>query len=443
MIASARELENHLLQARKAGARGVEVLVEHVDHREVVATRRQNVTDRTWSASIASVRCWDEAGRPGAAAGPPEDVARLIADAVARCATGEPDPAEGPAERLSAITRGLDIDDRRAPLLTAEERVEVVVGNERAAGRETALFETGPFTLREARERRIFANTRGVLHESWGTRYTCHGSLRSVGLRPEVELHGAAAGRSFSSVACLPFGVALGRRAAALSRDAAPIDAPIRVLLPPEATAQLVAWLGERFAEASTHPGTTFIDLGVDGSGPGVLHKRLHLIDDGLAPGGLNTRGFDDRGVPPVPVTLLREGSFDARYVGVREARARDLRPTGHEMMDRLTPSNLILNSGTRSINALLADFGGAVFMIDTLIDLSGVRTVDAEMDVPVHGIVLERGKPRGALRHARLQGNLLTALRQVAAVASDTDRVLHVDAPGLFLDGLRVVGGS
>jgi hypothetical protein len=36
-----------------------------------------------------------------------------------------------------------------------------------------------------------------------------------------------------------------------------------------------------------------------------------------------------------------------------------------------------------------------------------------------------------------------VTALNRVAALASDTDRVLHIDAPGLFLDGFSVVGGA
>ena len=62
------------------------------------------------------------------------------------------------------------------------------------------------------------------------------------------------------------------------------------------------------------------------------------------------------------------------------------------------------------------------------------------DLDLPVDVVVWDRHTPRGALRRARLRGNLVDALRHVVAVTSDTDRILHVDAPGVIVDGLEVV---
>jgi predicted Zn-dependent protease len=438
MVASPRALEDFLQQIRKRGARGAEVLVEHADFRETASHRRGQPSARTWTESRVTGRCWDDQGRLGIATTEQQDVLVALELALARCATASPDGMEGPAERLGGANRGLNIDDRRLPGLTDEERLEVVVGNERAAGRESASVETGVFSLREERAHRIFGSSRGVMHEEWGTTFTCRASVTMRTDNGSFSLHDELLGRAFANVACLPFGAVLGQRGVALSQPGVPIDGPVRVLLPPRATGKLIAWLGDCFARSSAARGGTFLDQ------PGLtVNKRLHLIDDGLMHGGVRTRAFDDRGVPAVPLTLLREGVVDARYVTVRDARARDLRPTGHEHAGQLTPTNLVLNSGTRSIHALLSELGGTVFQIDDLPETAGIDPVTGAVDVPVNGVILERGKPVGALRGARLTGDLVTALNRVAALASDTDRVLHIDAPGLFLDGFSVVGGA
>ena len=47
--------------------------------------------------------------------------------------------------------------------------------------------------------------------------------------------------------------------------------------------------------------------------------------------------------------------------------------------------------------------------------------------------------RTEGVVRNARLSGNIIEVLKQVVDIASDTDRVGHVDAPGLLLDGVQV----
>jgi hypothetical protein len=58
-----------------------------------------------------------------------------------------------------------------------------------------------------------------------------------------------------------------------------------------------------------------------------------------------------------------------------------------------------------------------------------------------VSGHLLQGHTVVGARRQARLRGNIIDALQQVAAITSDTDRILHVDSPGIFMDGLRIEG--
>ena len=79
------------------------------------------------------------------------------------------------------------------------------------------------------------------------------------------------------------------------------------------------------------------------------------------------------------------------------------------------------------------------VFALDDLADLSGLDRVTGDIDVPVCGHLLQGHRNLGALKNVRLRGNIVDALQQVVAVTSDTDRILYVDSPGMFMDGLRI----
>ena len=172
-----------------------------------------------------------------------------------------------------------------------------------------------------------------------------------------------------------------------------------------------------------------------------MVDSRLHLQDDGTLPGGLRTASFDERGVCPVSLTLLREGRVDGRFVHPELAHRHDVRPTGHLVEGVEKPRNLILRSGTRSMNATLADLGGQVLAVDDFPDLSdsALDPRTGRMQALVHGVVLQSNKPVGAVRGVKRVGNLLEVLNQVVEMCSDTDRIGHVDAPGMVLDGFLV----
>ena len=281
---------------------------------------------------------------------------------------------------------------------------------------------------------RRFASSRGVSLEEFSTTYTAHGSVAGpagIGVSETIS------SRSFASIASLPFGTSLGRRAAELSQEGGQQlpTGPVRVLLPARAVARLFGALGECFVQSNLEdPGAFFLQPG----GPEV-DRRLHLVDDGTLSGGLRTRSFDDRGVAPVPLTLLREGRVDGRFIGVSAARRLDVRPTGHRTGRVLAASNLVLKSGTRSVNATLSDLGGLCLMVDDFPDLSGLDTRAGHLTARIDGVILEGNQPVGALRGVTLRGALLEVLNGVVEVCSDTDRVGHVDAPALIVDGFSL----
>jgi PmbA protein len=385
---------------------------------------------------------WLEGGRSGHASGPPEQVDALVKAAMTAAEGSAPSTHAGPVARQTGTLGGLGILDRRYEMVTPEDRTEVVVQADRSIRQVDRRLTGSGFLYRDTRRLRRFANTRGVLLEETDTIYEAEGTVSASTTSGELVLHERIESRTFASIASLPYGTNLARRASDLLEPLVSLSGPVRVLLPPLPTARLFSRLAEQFLASNFEDGaaTPFFLQPLPNGSPSV-DTRLHMQDDGTLPGGLRTTSFDDRGVCPISLTLLREGRVDGRFVHPELAHEHDVRPTGHLQEGVEKPRNLLLRSGTRSMNATLADLGGRVLQVDDLPDLSGFDPRTGKLSARVNGVVLENNKPVGAVRGVMLVGELRSVLNQVVEICSDTDRVGHVDAPGMVLDGFSVEG--
>jgi len=433
-----QELTDFCDYIRQKGVRGCELLVtDSVSHS--IAIKDGELGDETESSvSALAVRVWLEGGKMGRATGAPVDAKKLVKRALASAAKAQKDAFSGPVGRLQGPNRGLDIDDKRYPQLTREDRADLLQTADRSVGGVNSMMRCEGFSYEDSRTRRVFVNSKGVCLESVGTRFFLKGTVR-VGASGMV-LSERMAGRAFSTVASLPYGVLMARRLNSLLGD--PFELPkaaLRVMMTPRVTAQIFARVAEGMAHGDRVGDSTF--LGQDRAAGITLHPKVHMLDDGALTGGLNTRAFDGRGVPPVPVVLIREGEVAEHYLDVNTARREGRVPTGHVIDAALRPSNLILRTGTRSINAILAERGEEVFVLDHLNGLDeGFDFATGKITCVGSGFVKHGSATVGIVREVTLQANLLNVLSQVLELASDTDRHEHVDAPGMLVDGFSLV---
>jgi len=246
--------------------------------------------------------------------------------------------------------------------------------------------------------------------------------------------------RAFATAASLPFGATLARRLQKLAGTKTQVEGPVRVMLPPRVIAELVAVLGPHFRWANLNNGTSFLARARSG-GDLTLSPLLHIVDDGVLSGALHASAFDDRGVSPVPLTLIRDGRVDGWYLGAAEARERDVRPTGHNRRGRLVPANLVVRAGSRSMNALLSEQTEPVVVLDHVRGLTdGLNVQTGTFKCTGSGrLVVPRNDTKGWMPRLKLSGDLCQMLASVLDLASDTDRHEHVDAPGMLVDGLTV----
>ncbi|MBN1336087.1 MAG: hypothetical protein JXB39_09015 [Deltaproteobacteria bacterium] len=357
----------------------------------------------------------------------------LLDGAIGAAREAPPDPHAAPADRYDLDVRGRALEDRRHRTLTLTDRMEVVTSNVEGCQASDPGVVPESVEYEESRFSRSFASTRGVSASEASTRYRACATAR---MGPSGRLHRREiATRQFANLASVPFGYELGSRLSVLHRPARPFEAPVPVLMRPSCTAHLVACLAPAFSAASVFDGRSFL--------AGLLGQRLaspllHVIDDPGLPGALESRSFDDQGVPPSPVVILREGVVAGLFVDPRTARARHLQPTGHVVGGETRPSNLVVRPGGRTRNAIGMDLRDYL-VLDTFHRPEPLDRTTGHLDTPCDCIVYRNHKAEGALLGLSLSLPVRSLLSSVVEVAADQARYGEVDACTLVIGGLEL----
>lgn len=402
------DMLNLMNAAKAAGAVGIEILRCHKDVLEQADARSkpQSSEEQRWS-----IQLWfaDQTCGQGEAESKEEALSLALSN------KHPVSKFSGPVERMMIRTTGTGIDDRRHADISDSDRSEVLQIAERALN--SAVFKAKTLRYRQVRVARALVNSRGIEAEEFATTY----ELRAEVMVEGRNLQHRIASRHFSDVASLPFGTELKRRLEPMSRKVA--DVPqLPLVLEPRVMADLFRSLAPAFAADRIAAGTSFIK---DYLGKRIASPIFHITDDAGLFGALLTRCFDDRGVPPIPVTLLKEGVVTGLYHSPESAREAELRPTGHVMGGALYPSNLIVRPGSRTRNVVLGELG-SYLLLDRAPNLD-IQT--GMLEGPLELVVVEKGEKRGSVLRP-FSAALTKVLGAVKEVVSDHERSAEVDAP-------------
>lgn len=430
--------------AQQQGALAAEAYLQHEriqQWRFAGLTRGRSKPEITSSDDdevILSLRVYLKGGQLGTATCRTDALSKLNVDSVLSAALtaaegAAADPLVGPAMRLDIPTRGMEIDDPRRGKMTDEDRREIISWNVGACRSTSPRIRPQRFVLSERWQERAFSSSRGVSAAECSTYYGLDGCVFSTA-RPDRLLAGRMDSRHFSDVASRPLGAELAVRLEAGERAARkPADA-LPIVIEPLLVAQLMSMITPAFDAARIQRGESFLR---DRFGTRIGPSWLHMVDDATLPSGLQTRSFDDRGVSPVPLPLIREGVASSVYLDPREARKRDVRPTGHVRFDgELWPGNLLLRPGSRSRNMIFADLGRYLTALDFVeppqLDLtSGALS----MKVWLYLDGIDRG--RGRLGAWKIDTTVFELFDSLTTLASDQTRMGMVDTCTWITEGL------
>jgi PmbA protein len=161
--------------------------------------------------------------------------------------------------------------------------------------------------------------------------------------------------------------------------------------------------------------------------GDEIASPALVLSDDGRDPAGLASAPFDGEGTPRGRTPLLAEKRLLAYLHDSYTARRGDASSTGnaargsYRSAPSVSPSNLVLEPGDRSLQELLAAAGDGVYVNEVAGLHSGVNPVTGRYSVGATGRSIRGGELAEPLREFTIAGDLLQTMAAVRAVGSET----------------------
>ena len=173
------------------------------------------------------------------------------------------------------------------------------------------------------------------------------------------------------------------------------------------------------------------------------------LRDDATRAGGYQSQPFDAEGYPSAALTLIQNGLLQS-FLHNSETAAKDgTRSTGHASRYGyrgtvgVSPTNLFLEPGSASRDALLHGVLGGLLLTEVHGTHAGVNIVTGEFSLQADGFWIEDGAVTHALENFTVAGNFLELLQSIEALGDDLEFNLWsgAGAPSVRVAALAVGG--
>jgi PmbA protein len=244
---------------------------------------------------------------------------------------------------------------------------------------------------------------------------------------------------------------AIGRegaeRATAMIGSTKPASRRCPVVLDPTVAASFVALLGKALGADAVQRGRSPLS---DLLGETVAGDAFELHDDGLVPEGIATAPIDAEGVPRRRTALVEAGRLRSFLYDTYTARRGGSVSTGnagrsgYRSPPAVSASNLVVKPGSASLEELLGEADGGVFVDDVAGLHSGVNPVTGVFSVGASGREISAGALAQPLREFTIASDLVSMLRAVRAAGSASRWVPFggsVSAPPLLIGEMAVSG--
>lgn len=152
------------------------------------------------------------------------------------------------------------------------------------------------------------------------------------------------------------------------------------------------------------------------------------LRDDATRPGGFHSQPFDAEGFPSAALTLIQDGVLRGFLHNSETAAKAGTRSTGHasrygyQGTVSVSPTNLYLEPGSASRDALLHGISAGVLLTELHGMHAGVNVVTGEFSLQADGFWIEDGAVTHALENFTVAGNFLELLRAIEALSNDLE---------------------
>lgn len=235
-------------------------------------------------------------------------------------------------------------------------------------------------------------------------------------------------------------GRSAGERAVARLNPRKVSTRKVPVVFDARSAGSLVSHLASAVNGTSVARKTSFLR---DKMGAKLFPDGIRIIDDPLRKRGLRSHPFDGEGVVCKKLALIDDGVLSSWLLDSATARELGLVTTGNAQRGGSSatspgPSNLHLESGPLSPDALIADITDGFYVTD-LIGV-GANMVTGDYSRGASGFWIENGRRTYPVSEITIAGTLLDMFRTLTP-ADDLEFRYGTNAPTLRVEGLTVAG--
>lgn len=177
--------------------------------------------------------------------------------------------------------------------------------------------------------------------------------------------------------------------------------------------------------------------------GAKIFDGAVTILDDPLRMRGLRSRPFDGEGLPTGPRAIIEKGVLAGWLMDAASARQLGEEPTGHAARGAsgapgVSAGNVVLQAGTVSREALMADIADGVYVTELI--GQGVNGVTGDYSRGASGLRIVNGEIAGPIAEFTVAGNLIDMFAALTP-ANDLDIHRGIDVPTLRIDGMSIAG--
>jgi len=214
----------------------------------------------------------------------------------------------------------------------------------------------------------------------------------------------------------------------------------VPVVFDPRIAGSLVGHLASAINGASIARKSSFLK---DRMGERLFRSGIRIVDDPLRHRGQRSRPFDGEGVAGKPLAVIDDGVLTSWFLDSATARELSLATTGHaargvSSSPSPSPTNLHLEAGAQSPQALIADIADGFYVTD-LIGM-GTNLVTGDYSRGASGLWIERGELTYPVSEVTIAGHLNDIFSSLTP-ANDLEFRYGTNAPTVRLEGLTVAG--
>jgi PmbA protein len=447
-VSDLRELVHAALDAATEGEQ-VEAYAEEERRTEVSALRGE-VEGMTFAESrgvgVRVIR--DERLGYAWAADPTEDEVRAaVAAARQNAALAEPDPSNGLPDAV-AVEPMPELFRAESAAIAADDKVRMALDLERyTVARDPRVTKVDLAQVGDEVSRVAVASTTGVdlayeRTDAWVVAVTLavEGDDTQTGFSFTIA-------RGLDQLAWEPIADEAVDRAVQMLGAAKPETAKVPVILDPFAASNFLGVLAGALNADNVLKGRS---LFADMVGQEVGAPAFTLLDDGRRADGPGACPFDGEGVPSGRTELFTGGvlngflhsTYTARRAGNGQRSTGNAKRGGYKGAPGVGTSNFFVEAGDRSFDALRAEAGGGVLIMDVSGVHSGANPISGEFSVGATGRRIGADGSLGEpLREMTIASTLPEMLQGVLAVGSDLRFFSSVGTPSILIGEMTLAG--